>query len=801
MRTPLPNTNTGRLLFHGGGRQGFNILVAPVGSTSFTLTEDDIYSGGFLYNAASTSSQTIELGSVFASQLCLSVIDYDNTYTGINLAGARLTVTIKTSDGTTDYTVPFGQFTVDEVKRSANRIDLIALDDFIKFDKAYTDTDYPFTESTSLYDVIEWICSECGVTFGTLETDLTNADYMVKTAPKGTNITYRQLLSWAAQLTGSCAKFNASSNALEFVWYNAANSYDISTDDVFDHILSTEPITITGIQVNQGGSARLVRGSLTYPVTIDDNGFITYDSDFMTALIAISSKVVGTTYHPFTGTKVNDCLVEPFDKIVYTDSEGTEYVTYLTTVNYAFSDATGIVSIGESVTNKSYASGSPFTMEQQALIGNLQNRVKVIRYVNQPNYLMDTTLPSDNGLGGITNGYWYWSNSMDEVLEDSIVPNTYYNIELSSSEFSIKTRLRFDTTNKVFVLRIADGTIHDLSDFIGTDPSLMQIVGRTMAITPLYQPLINFMMKIDIENQVWAVTSTKNLEGATLKIYRNNNIPIEEYLPDDTIDVDTEPVEDSDNFATSGSLYEGLSNKQDTLFFDDEPTEDSNNPVYSDGIYRALQEKQNSLTFDNTPTADSENPVTSDGIYQSLQAKQDTLEFDTTPTSGSTKPVTSDGIKSALDGKQDTLTFDNIPTSGSSNPVKSSGIASALSDKMDNPASTTASGQIPVMRSSGVEWMFDSSFYGTFEVHADEDLNADKFWTDRARFYMSSESTTHILNRPNNTGGLCFVITLGGLGASWKYQVYMTRDNACDIYVRYRNGTATPQSWKHINMT
>ena len=92
--------------------------------------------------------------------------------------------------------------------------------------------------------------------------------------------------------------------------------------------------------------------------------------------------------------------------------------------------------------------------------------------------------------------------------------------------------------------------------------------------------------------------------------------------------------------------------------------------------------------------------------------------------------------------------------------------------------------------------------YATEGAVAGDDLNADKFWQDGTRVFVNGEASMHIENRPHDYGGFVFVITLGELGNATKYQVYMTRNNSCDIYVRYRNGaTISSQGWKHITMT
>lgn len=124
-------------------------------------------------------------------------------------------------------------------------------------------------------------------------------------------------------------------------------------------------------------------------------------------------------------------------------------------------------------------------------------------------------------------------------------------------------------------------------------------------------------------------------------------------------------------------------------------------------------------------------------------------------------------------------------------------------NKMPLPSSSVESGKIPVSNGSGgVDWQYYNCMYATEGAVAGDDLNADKYWQDGTRIYVNGETSMHIANRPNDFGGLVFVVTLGTLGSETKYQVYMTRSNGCDIYVRYRNGaTISSQGWKHITMT
>lgn len=123
-------------------------------------------------------------------------------------------------------------------------------------------------------------------------------------------------------------------------------------------------------------------------------------------------------------------------------------------------------------------------------------------------------------------------------------------------------------------------------------------------------------------------------------------------------------------------------------------------------------------------------------------------------------------------------------------------------NKMALPSSSVESGKIPVSNGSGdVNWIFDSCFYGTERVQKNTDLNADKYWGDRVRYYLDPEDTEKpIANRPSTQAGLLIVINLGGLGTSYKMQVYIARGQDCNIYCRYKGGDGI-KPWKHITMT
>ena len=100
-------------LFKAHAKQTVKISVTPKSGNSFVLTEADILTNGFKLNRSSVSGGTVELGSVIASELDLTLENYNERFQGTAFEGAKLFVSTCVTDGLTEYPVDFGYFTVD----------------------------------------------------------------------------------------------------------------------------------------------------------------------------------------------------------------------------------------------------------------------------------------------------------------------------------------------------------------------------------------------------------------------------------------------------------------------------------------------------------------------------------------------------------------------------------------------------------------------------------------------------------------------------------------------------------------
>lgn len=111
------------------------------------------------------------------------------------------------------------------------------------FDKVVDESKLSFPMTVE--DLINRICSLCGVTCVSSLSKLVNKDYSIKEFPSDQAITYRTLLQWCTALTGTCAFMNSDGN-LEIKWYESTNVL-ITSSERYDSDMYENDISITGV--------------------------------------------------------------------------------------------------------------------------------------------------------------------------------------------------------------------------------------------------------------------------------------------------------------------------------------------------------------------------------------------------------------------------------------------------------------------------------------------------------------------------------------------------------------------------
>lgn len=370
--------------FNEGNKQTALIEVTA-GSKTFTITDADIIQGGLKIDRYCVTNSKIEIGSAVASELSLKLRNYDGKFNDVSFEGAVLNVKIgiklssvlegatlgkgilgrmilgsASSDQDVAY-VPCGLFIVDTPPRKLSTISISALDYMVLFDREVNASALSFPIHVDA--LIQKICSICNVALATDVSVLPNHYFSIGGLPDtNQKLTYRQLLQWCAQLTGTCA-FMDGSGRLVLKWYEQTG-VTITASERYSSDMLENDITITGFTCDDGKGNTYLSGAADYTLDLSDCGFLTNAYDGV--LKELQAARCGFTYRPYSATIKSAPYLFPLDMIRYKDKDGVVHDTIVTNVTLALNCNTAISGAGETVTSFSYAQSTSGVTSQQA---------------------------------------------------------------------------------------------------------------------------------------------------------------------------------------------------------------------------------------------------------------------------------------------------------------------------------------------------------------------------------------------------------------------------------------------------
>lgn len=354
--------------------------------TLLEIDSSSISQGNTKIDDSVTESNRFNIGSAIANKLTLNLNNIYDEFSDYDFADAVITVWVgKQLSGRIEW-LKKGVFNASDPASTPSILTLEALDNMSKFDVVY---DGNLTFPATLQTIVQYCCGRCGVTM--ISGQFPNYNYQVSKNPfdGNSNITYRAILSYCAQIAGCYARCNADGN-LELKWYDTGafdgiidggvfdqttepsyqtgddldggNFTDYSSGDSADggnftdalpyhHIyslaslsVSTEDVMITGIRVtatdSESSDGKKLEGETYlcgvegYILHIKGNPLIEYGrakevADFLGARIA------GMRFRPFTASCLGDPSMEAGDAAVVTDRKGNSYYTYLTNISFS----------------------------------------------------------------------------------------------------------------------------------------------------------------------------------------------------------------------------------------------------------------------------------------------------------------------------------------------------------------------------------------------------------------------------------------------------------------------------------
>ena len=393
-------SNKALALFKAHSKQTVKISVMSKSGNSFVLTEADILTNGFKLNRSSVSGGTVELGSVIASELDLTLENYNERFQGTAFEGAKLFVSICVTDGLAEYPVDFGYFTVDEVLKGKNAITITALDRMVKFDKEieadfftdnpndtfdiidenlnkiYADSETKlvwkfYSSDKTVSELVKRICYFCGIRLKTDLSTLPNHDYTVVSIPQTDGLTYRHLLSWCCQIMGVCAYMD-SDGTLVLRWYSESG-VELDVGERYDSVIGENSIVLNRLTITVADKT-YTSGTGSYAIDLTGNMLVQTNPQEM--LDNLCSAIGGLTYIPFTAETVPFPQLEPLDKINIIDKNGNIYPTIITNWTFSLNNSTILAGQGTSETKNNYAAAAPFTPAQSFVIEKKSNEIK-----------------------------------------------------------------------------------------------------------------------------------------------------------------------------------------------------------------------------------------------------------------------------------------------------------------------------------------------------------------------------------------------------------------------------------------
>lgn len=388
--------------FNEGNKQTALIEVAA-GSKTFTITDADIIQGGLKIDRYCVTNSKIEVGSAVASELSLKLRNYDGKFNDVSFEGAVLNVKIgiklssvlegatlgkgilgrmilgsASSDQDVAY-VPCGLFIVDTPPRKLSTISISALDYMVLFDREVNTSALSFPIHVDA--LIQKICSICNVTLATDVSVLPNHYFSIGGLPDtNQKLTYRQLLQWCAQLTGTCA-FMDGSGRLVLKWYEQTGVTITASERYSSNMLEND-ITITGFTCDDGKGNTYLSGTADYTLDLSDCGFLT--NAYEGVLKELQAARGSFAYRPYSATIKSAPYLFPLDMIRYKDKDGVVHDTIVTNVTLALNCNTAISGAGETVTNSSYTQSTSGVTSQQASTDR-SNLEKINQTANQTN--------------------------------------------------------------------------------------------------------------------------------------------------------------------------------------------------------------------------------------------------------------------------------------------------------------------------------------------------------------------------------------------------------------------------------
>lgn len=317
---------------------------------TYPFGNEDIVKGSGYITRQCCGSTEIELGTVYAAEMGISLYSDVDRYT-LDGAEIRLSFHLVYGDGTEEE-VPMGVFEVSEANRAIRCLELKAYDYMLRFDKTLKLN----ASSGTAYNFLASACNDCKV-------ELAHSREEIEQMPNGKEVlgiysdndieTYRDLLYYTAQVLGCFCRIDREGR-LELVPYGTTPVMDIPTTQRFDSSYSDFVTRYTAVS----STNMRTETAEYYALDVDDgltlnlgvNPLLQFGLKTTRERILrnILDRIVVVDYVPFDSTTIGNPALDPGDILTFSGGHADESkISCITGITYKVNGKHSLKCVGK----------------------------------------------------------------------------------------------------------------------------------------------------------------------------------------------------------------------------------------------------------------------------------------------------------------------------------------------------------------------------------------------------------------------------------------------------------------------
>ena len=327
--------------------------------TVLDIDDSDLWSDGFTVDEATSNSGSFDAGAAIIQKLTIRLNNIYGDFEDYDFSRATISnvkVSLKLPSGKTEN-IQKGIYTVDEASHDGDVIVLECLDNMYRTDVSYENS--KLTYPATLLQIVQDICTCCGMTLAADSIDFTNCNYSITEKPS-VDATFRDVLIWVGQISGHFWRCN-NYGQLTAGWYSETdlteekNVHKFKESAITDIDPDTDDVVITNVRIvteNENSEEVIFQvGSDGYTLEVSDNALITEKNGSEVAEM-LGNRTIGLRFRPVTLEVKADPRIEAGDGAVIYDGK-KKYKTFLTNCTFSIDGDTQIKNEAESAMRNS----------------------------------------------------------------------------------------------------------------------------------------------------------------------------------------------------------------------------------------------------------------------------------------------------------------------------------------------------------------------------------------------------------------------------------------------------------------